>query len=459
MQIAAIQSAASERPVSLAPTWLRLIAGAWLALLFALMAFRDESALALGERDVSPASVLLVQLARSVAFGLVGPIIVRLLAQRRGVHIRRSFGSRWDIPSSSRFSHLQRSLGSDQSAIEHLFRRLYRTAGRYLPPARLVTLARSGFADPLEGQEREVSILLVDLAGFTSFSNRPDLTASEIVRVANRYFTLMQAAIDRHDGCSDKFLGDAVLAFWNGLSDEPDHALKALATASEIISAVGHAEESETISSLPEPLSAPGKSMSAISAPSREATSRSSVRRSTRRFASKKSPDAVRAFVAGCGLDGRNDLGFELVRNRLACSRSNVLVRIDDVELKGFDGCGRSIRWCPEMIPGLPTSRRGAKLLTGKWLARRWPISRPSIAECCGWRRRRFCVRSIPSRCARTRAVVASPRPGCSGRATLSPESGVIRQSALGYELHVAGRVRLRFIYGVVLNMEPGGVS
>jgi hypothetical protein len=70
MQIAAIQSAVSERPVTLAPTWLRLIAGAGLTLLFALMAFRDESALALGERDVSPASVLFVQLARSFAFGL-----------------------------------------------------------------------------------------------------------------------------------------------------------------------------------------------------------------------------------------------------------------------------------------------------------------------------------------------------------------------------------------------------
>ena len=89
MQIAAIQSAASERPVSLAPKWLRLIAGAGLTLLFALMAFRDESALALGERDVSPASILFVQLARSVAFGLVGPDSFRLLDQRRCVHIRR----------------------------------------------------------------------------------------------------------------------------------------------------------------------------------------------------------------------------------------------------------------------------------------------------------------------------------------------------------------------------------
>jgi adenylate cyclase len=118
------------------------------------------------------------------------------------------------------------------------FRRLYRTTGRYLPPERLVTLARSGFADPPEGQEREVSILLADLVGFTSFSNEAGRTASEVVRVANSYFTAMQAAIDRHDGCSDKFLGDAVLAFWNGLSDEPEHALKALAAARDIMATV-----------------------------------------------------------------------------------------------------------------------------------------------------------------------------------------------------------------------------
>jgi hypothetical protein len=76
LQIAAIQSAASDRPVTLAGAWLRLLAGAGIALLFSLMAFRDESALALGERGVSPSSVILVQLARSVAFGLAGPALI-----------------------------------------------------------------------------------------------------------------------------------------------------------------------------------------------------------------------------------------------------------------------------------------------------------------------------------------------------------------------------------------------
>ena len=211
-KIAAIQSAASDRPVLLAPTWLRLIAGAgsrsfspsWLCGTKA----RWHSASAMSRRARSCSCNWRGRLrsdwwARSFSAACLAP--------RRSYS--PTFGCRWAIPSWLRFSHLQRSLGFVRSAIGHLFRSLYRTAGRYLPPARLVTLARSSFADPLDGHEREVSILLADLAGFTSFSNRPDLTASEIVRVANRYFTLMQAAIDRHDGCSDKFLGDAVLAF------------------------------------------------------------------------------------------------------------------------------------------------------------------------------------------------------------------------------------------------------
>ena len=195
MQIAAIQSAASERPVTLAPTWLRLIAGAGLTLLFALMAFRDESALALGERDVSPASVLFVQLARSVAFGLVGPILFGCLISV----VAFIFADIWlpmGYPILVTIFAFAAIVGIRSVRHRALFRSLYRTAGRYLPPARLVTLARSGFADPLDGHERDVSILLVDLAGFTSFSNRPDLSASDIVRMANRYFTLMQG-IDR----------------------------------------------------------------------------------------------------------------------------------------------------------------------------------------------------------------------------------------------------------------------
>ena len=91
------------------------MAGAGLTLLFALMAFRDESALALGERESRRAQFL--QLARSVALGLVGPILFGCLI----TVIAFIFADIWlpmGYPYSLQFQHLQPSLVSDQSAIE-----------------------------------------------------------------------------------------------------------------------------------------------------------------------------------------------------------------------------------------------------------------------------------------------------------------------------------------------------
>jgi class 3 adenylate cyclase len=247
-----------------------------------------------------------------------------------------------------------------------LFRSLYRTAGRYLPPARLVTLARSGFADPLDGHERDVSILLVDLAGFTSFSNRPDLSASDIVRMANRYFTLMQGIIDRHGGCSDKFLGDAVLAFWNGLADEPDHALKALAAAAEIISAIGHAKESEDNLLAARAIVCSGKvyvgdlgakqrSNFTIIGPAVNET-----------FRLEKVPDIYGLSLLVAGSASEMIQASNSSMQSIGLLENNVLVRIDDVELKGFDGVRPIYTLVPKDDPGLADFRAARNALDRK---------------------------------------------------------------------------------------------
>ena len=365
MQIAAIQSAASERPVTLAPTWLRLIAGAGLTLLFALMAFRDESALALGERDISPTSVLFVQLARSVAFGLVGPIFFGCLFSS----IAFIFADIWlpmGYPILVTILAFAAIVGVRSVRHRALFRSLYRTAGRYLPPARLVTLARSGFADPVDGHEREVSILLVDLAGFTSFSNRPDLSASDIVRIANRYFTLMQGTIDRYGGCSDKFLGDAVLAFWNGLSDEPEHALKALAAGSEIIRAVGHAKESENNLLAARAVVCSGKvyvgdlgakqrSNFTIIGPAVNET-----------FRLEKVPDMYGLSLLVAGSAAKLIETSKSSAQSMGLLENSALVRIDDVELKGFEGPRPIYALVPRNDPGLANFQAGRNALDQK---------------------------------------------------------------------------------------------
>ena len=360
LQIAAIQSAASNRPVLLAPAWLRLGAGAWLVFLFAVMAFRDDSALALGERDVSPGSVILVQLARSVAFGLVGPALIGCLLSA-SAFVLADLWLPMGYPVLATVLAFGTILGFRSVRHRAFFRRLYRTVGRYLPPERLVTLARSSFSDPLEGQEREVSILLADLAGFTSFSNRPDLTASEIVRVANRYFTLMQAAIDRHDGCSDKFLGDAVLAFWNGLSDEPEHAVKALATAQDIVEAVSAAEGSTTAAWLRAPWCARGgvyvgdigakqRSNFTIIGPAVNET-----------FRIEKVADVYGLPLLLAASTAEMIMGS--TSGAASALGSNVLLRIDDLELKGFAGARSVYALVPRDDPGLAAFEAGRKAL------------------------------------------------------------------------------------------------
>ena len=360
LQIAAIQSAASNRPVLLAPAWLRLGAGAWLAFLFAVMAFRDDSALALGERDISPGSVILVQLARSVAFGLVGPALVGCLLSASAL-VLADLWLPMGYPVLATILAFGTILGFRSVRHRAFFRRLYRTVGRYLPPERLVTLARSSFSDPLEGQEREVSILLADLAGFTSFSNRPDLTASEIVRVANRYFTLMQAAIDRHDGCSDKFLGDAVLAFWNGLSDEPEHAVKALATAQDIIEAVSAAEESDNSRLAARAVVCSGRvyvgdigakqrSNFTIIGPAVNET-----------FRIEKVADVYGLPLLLAASTAEMIMGS--TSGAASVLGSNVLLRIDDLELKGFAGARSVYALVPRDDPGLAAFEAGRKAL------------------------------------------------------------------------------------------------
>jgi class 3 adenylate cyclase len=366
LQIALIQSAASSTVVTLAPAWLRAIAGLVLAFLFAIIASRDEIALTIGEHNVSTRLTIARQLIRSVAIGLAGPNLLG------GCAIVACFvvADLW-LPLGYPIIAANFAFGFivvlRSARYRTVFRRLYRTAGRYLPPERLVTLARSGFGEPPEGQEREVSILLADFIGFTSFSNRSDLTASEVVRVASRYFNLMQAAIDRHEGCSDKFLGDAVLAFWNGISDEPDHAVKALTAAQEIISAVQHADGSRehrldaraVICSgrvYVGDFGAKNRSNFTIIGPAVNET-----------FRLEKVPDAyglpllVAASTADMIMASKSEASAELLAD-------NVLVRIDDLDLKGFAGSRSVYALVPRDDPGLAEFVAGREALEQKML-------------------------------------------------------------------------------------------
>lgn len=99
----------------------------------------------------------------------------------------------------------------------------------YVPRPLVRRLIRARPAEALGSEEREVTILLTDLMGFTSFAeNRP---ADQVADFLNRHFTRVAACVEAEEGIVDKYIGDAVLAFWGAPSAQPDHAARACRAA------------------------------------------------------------------------------------------------------------------------------------------------------------------------------------------------------------------------------------
>ena len=105
-------------------------------------------------------------------------------------------------------------------------RQLSRQFSQYLSPSVVDMLSRSNADLTTTAEKREITVLMMDMRGFTSSSEM--LPADEINATVNRFLTIASQEIFRRDGTIDKFMGDAVLAFWNAPIDQPDHTDRAL---------------------------------------------------------------------------------------------------------------------------------------------------------------------------------------------------------------------------------------
>jgi adenylate cyclase len=111
-------------------------------------------------------------------------------------------------------------------------RALARAFATYVPPAVAAEIARNPDQVKLGGERRAVSVLFTDLKGFTSFSE--SVEPEVLSRVITQYLNAMTKVVFDSQGTVDKYIGDAVMAFWNAPQDQPDHARRACLTALEM---------------------------------------------------------------------------------------------------------------------------------------------------------------------------------------------------------------------------------
>ncbi|WP_457938315.1 CHASE2 domain-containing protein [Mesorhizobium sp. 10J20-29] len=99
--------------------------------------------------------------------------------------------------------------------------------GQYLSPALVDRLADNPDQLVLGGETRDLTLLFTDVRGFTTISESYKANPQGLTRLMNHFLTALSKAILDRDGTIDKYMGDAIMAFWNAPVDLADHALRA----------------------------------------------------------------------------------------------------------------------------------------------------------------------------------------------------------------------------------------
>jgi adenylate cyclase len=104
--------------------------------------------------------------------------------------------------------------------------------GRYVSPAVVARLAEHPEQLQLGGQQRELTVMFCDIRSFTTLSE--GFTAVELSTFLNEYLSPLTDIILQEQGTVDKYMGDAIMAFWNAPLDDPAHGIHGVRAALEM---------------------------------------------------------------------------------------------------------------------------------------------------------------------------------------------------------------------------------
>lgn len=179
---------------------------------------------------------------QALHWSLISALVLTLLAAIVGLYVARSVTrplaylsdralhlSRLDFRSiklaPSRFGEIKQLGCSFDRMISGL-----RSFEKYVPTDLVKLLLIENREADLSVERRELSLCFVDVVGFTSLCER--LEQEVLLQVMSEYFSGMSWVIrSLHEGVIDKFIGDAVMAFWNAPMEQADHASKACEAA------------------------------------------------------------------------------------------------------------------------------------------------------------------------------------------------------------------------------------
>ncbi len=108
--------------------------------------------------------------------------------------------------------------------------------GRFVPPEIARELLDTDVEAAQRGQRRIVTVLFGDIRNSSAYAQR--LAPEDFVEALNKFFAEAHAAVWRHGGTLDKFLGDGLLAFFNAPREQADHALRAVRAAVDLVDIV-----------------------------------------------------------------------------------------------------------------------------------------------------------------------------------------------------------------------------
>jgi len=121
----------------------------------------------------------------------------------------------------------------------HSERRQIRSAfGQYLSPVLVEQLASSPEKLVLGGEQRDMTLMFSDVRGFTTISEQYKSDPQGLTQLMNRLLTPLTNVIIDRKGTIDKYMGDAIMAFWNAPLDDPKHEANACEAALQMIDAL-----------------------------------------------------------------------------------------------------------------------------------------------------------------------------------------------------------------------------